>query len=384
LPLLIRGDGHPTDNIIPVLEHRDRVCKINLIVSPSQLEKVVAAMQEPFPELLALELMSYEVVTVLPDSFLGGSAPRLRSLWLQGVPFPGLLKLLLSATHLVDLHLLDTPHSGYISPEAMVTTLSTLTSLEGLWLQFASPRSRPASDQASRRPPLPIPALLPILASLSFKGVSEYLDDLVARIDAPQLNHLNITLFNDIVFDTPQLVQLICRTPISKALKGAHVAFGDHAAGVKVTSGFGSLKVEISCRESDWQVSSLEQVCTSCLPPLSTLEKLYIHEVPYPKPDWQDNIENTLWLGLLHLFTAVKNLYLSKKFAPHIVAALQELVGDRTTEVLPMLQNIFLEELELSGPVQEGVEQFVAARQVIGYQITVSRWDNSEQDRTIW
>ena len=44
----------------------------------------------------------------------------------------------------------------------------------------------------------------------------------------------------------------------------------------------------------------------------------------------------------------MKNLYLSKEFAPGIAAALQELVGDRTTEVLPSLENLFVEGLELS------------------------------------
>ena len=76
----------------------------------------------------------------------------------------------------------------------------------------------------------------------------------------------------------------------------------------------------------------------------------------------------------------MKNLYICKTFAPHIVPALQELVGVRTTEVLPTLQNIFLEELQASGHVLEGIQQFVAARQVTGHPIAVSRWDDPEQD----
>ena len=35
----------------------------------------------------------------------------------------------------------------------------------------------------------------------------------------------------------------------------------------------------IPCREFNWQVSSLDQVCISCLPPLPTLEVLYIYWV---------------------------------------------------------------------------------------------------------
>ena len=85
-----------------------------------------------------------------------------------------------------------------------------------------------------------------------------------------------------------------------------------------------------------------------------------------------DAIENSLWLELLHPFPAVKNLYLSKDFAPGIAAALQEIVG---TEVLPSLQNIFVEGLEPSGPFQENIGQFVAARQLSGRPIAISVWN---------
>jgi hypothetical protein len=111
---------------------------------------------------------------------------------LDRIPFPGLPKLLLSATHLVDLCLLSIPDSGYISPEAMVTCLSSSTGLDGLFIGFESPRSRP--DRKTRRPPPPTRAL-PVLTKFQFIGVGEYLEDLVARIDAPLLGNLHISFF---------------------------------------------------------------------------------------------------------------------------------------------------------------------------------------------
>jgi hypothetical protein len=44
-------------------------------------------------------------------------------------------------------------------------------------------------------------------------------------------------------------------------------------------------------------------------------------------------------------------------------------------EVLPALQNIFLEGLQPSGPVQEDLGKFVAARQLSGHPIAVSPWE---------
>jgi hypothetical protein len=384
LPLVIQcfaGIGiENVDNIVAVLKHSNRVCRINLLkVSRSDFENISTAMQAPFPELTHLWVTSNdETVPVLSESFLGGSGPRLRFISFHGIPFPGLPKLVLSATHLVDLRLYDIPHSGYFLPETMVTALSTLTSLQFLWLGFESPRSCP--DQASRRPPLPTRLVLPVLKQFSFKGVGEYLEDFVARINAPRLSQLYMTFFNQIIFDTPQLVQFISRTPTLKLPENARVIFDAGAARVELRSratGYKSLEVNVPCKELDWQISALEQICTLCLPPLSMLEDLYISEHGTWQPHWQDNIENTLWLELLHPFTGVKNLYLSEEFARRIVPALKELVEGRMTEVLPTLQNIFLQGVEPSGPVQEGIGQFVATRQVTSHPVAVSRWDRS-------
>ena len=93
------------DNVIAGLEHRDRVCQIHLNNAPSSdLEILLAEMQQPSPKLSILVLESDgETVPVVSDSLLGGSAPSLDILVLTRVRFPGLPKLLMSATHLVAL-----------------------------------------------------------------------------------------------------------------------------------------------------------------------------------------------------------------------------------------------------------------------------------------
>ena len=152
------------DNIIAALGRSDCVCQIIINNPSSFLECVSTAMQKPFPELTFLCLWSskVEAETVAPDLFLGGSAsPLLQHLELKGIPIPGLPKLLLSATHLVSLMLYDIPHSGYISPVAMVTVVSTLTCLSSLCFGFRSPLSRPEPE--SRRPPPLTRSVIPSL-----------------------------------------------------------------------------------------------------------------------------------------------------------------------------------------------------------------------------
>ena len=381
LPLVIEDEYCQKEGLIALLERSDLVRRITQIYLHNvHLEDISEAMEVPFPELTDLTLSrsndETEPLIPLSDSFLGGSAPQLQFFILDRIPFPGLPKILSSATHLTDLRLIRIPHSGYISPEALAACLSMLTSLGYLFLQFQSPQYR--LDRESRRPPPSTRTVLPALTRFLFKGVSEYLEDLVACVDIPQLNHLDITFFNDIVFDTSQLSRLIHDIPTFKAFDKATVSLWYAIASVRLSSkasGGGELNVEIQvlCRELDWQVSFLEQVCTSSFSLLSTLEDLYVNDCPYSWPVRENN--NVLWLELLHPFTTVKNIFLSEGIAPHVVPALQELVGGRTAEVLPTLQNVFIERLQPSGPVQEGVEKFIAARQLTSHPIAVSRWD---------
>ena len=112
----------------------------------------------------------------------------------------------------------------------MVAALSKLTSLGQLTLRFKSPESSP--DLERRRLPPLTHFDLPVLKSFKFKGASEYLEDLVTGIDAPQLNMLRVTFFNDIVFDMPQLSQFINHTPMSSAVENAHIVLKDVTARV--------------------------------------------------------------------------------------------------------------------------------------------------------
>ena len=186
LPIIIIQYFDPArdmDNILAALEHVDRISRITLSQVPTaQMEKVVPAMQKPFPALTHLQLTS-SAPLVAADIIIGGPAPRLRVLTLYGISIRRLPKLLLSTTDLVALDLMRIPHSAHVSPETMVMSLSRLTRLRFLRLGFKSPQSRPGQER--RRLPPPARTVLPSLTSFLFRGVSEYLEDLVSRIDTP-------------------------------------------------------------------------------------------------------------------------------------------------------------------------------------------------------
>ena len=374
------SDDTDVDNIVAVLKCSARVCQIIVACTTSQMEKVSEVMQEPFPELTDLWLRPWdEMVPVFPDSFLSGFAPRLRSFWLDCIAFPGLPRLLLSATGLLTLCLLDIPHSGYVAPDAMVAGLAGLTNLRTLQLRFKSPQSFPPHE--SRPPPPPTRFVLP-LGDLYFRGVSEYLEDFLARINAPQLNYMETSFFNQIDFDTPQLIRFLSRTPSLKTFEKACITFGGGAVGVKLstrTPYLGALDVNILCNEFDWQLSSLAQFCNPSFRPLPTTEDLYIYEYQRSLPDQQDDFENMEWLQVLQPFNGVKNLYLSKEVSARLTPAMQEMVWGT---MLPTLKNIFLEGFQSSTPIPEGIREFVAERQLNDNPIVVSCWDRDPEQET--
>jgi len=263
-------------NIIAALKLHDTVCRINILGVPNSLLKS-AAMKKRFPELTYLTLRSNEEnAPIIPNSFLGGFVPRLQSLEFRGIPFlfPALRKLLLSATDLVSFHLLDIPNSGIISPKLIVTTLSALTRLEELFIGFRYPRSR--ADRERRHPSLLKRLVFPSLTEFHFKGDSEYLEGIVGGIDAPALDKVTITFFNQLVFDTPLLRDFFSRTELFQEPHQAEVLVTIFAINFMLfrlegEAKYHVLEVTISSRVAEWQVSSLAEFCSSSLPPLPTL-----------------------------------------------------------------------------------------------------------------
>jgi F-box-like len=378
LPIGIQA--HPIhedeDNIVAALEHSDRVSRIELSgLTGFQLERCASVMQEQFPPLTFLWLELYDpIAPVLTDAFLGGSAPRLRTVLLNGIPFPTLPRLLLTSSDLVNIQLWNIPVTGYFSPEVLAICLSALTRLESLSIEFQSPRSTP--DRTNRHPPPLTPAVLPALTRLYFQGVSEYLEDLVARINAPLVSHVMITFFNQLVFDIPQLPQFIDRTEKLMPLNRAAVTFRPHTVGITLysTTGPAKLDLQISCRESDWQISSMEQICIQCSLLLSRVERLEVHEGSFLRPQWLDDMDSAQWLELFIPWTSVQSLHVSEELQPLVAPALQDLTGRRAAEVLPALRTLFLEGLQ-HGSMSGSIEPFIAARKLSDHPVAVLRWD---------
>jgi hypothetical protein len=252
----------------------------------------------------------------------------------------------------------------------MVTHLSALVRLKLFTLEFESPQSLPVRE--SRHSPPLTHILLSALTQFTFTGVSEYAEYLVMPIEAPSLAQLHITVFNEPIPNIPHLPQFISRVPKFQAPDETHVDFSDYDVKVELrlpTRAFADegLVLGISRGDSVRRLLSLTRLCRSFSPALAMVERLFIRRNQRGRGVTQHNH----WLELLDLFTGAKHLYLSRDLTPRIAPILQELVGERTTEVLPVLQNLFLFKHEPQGPIGEAIVDFIAARQLSGHPIAV-------------
>jgi hypothetical protein len=372
------------DNIHAALGRKDRVCQISFQgISRRRLEGFLAEMREPFPELSHLNLRCFwngDWSPTIPDSFLGGSAPRLREFYLYGIRFPALRGFFLSASGIVKL-CLQRIHD--ISPEAMVSSLSTLTRLQDLNLSIIRTPQVRANVPVTR-------TVFPALTIFQFETDGEYLEDFVALIDAPLLQTVKLKIFfsDRRGFELSQLPRFIGRTKNLEVLNKADVIFGSTMSVKRFpairTGDDASLQVELPCDA----LSSLAQLCRWTLPPLSIIESLDVyeheglssglggHHLPITRPGAEVS-EIAEWPEFLRAFSAVKVLRLSKRRTPGVALALQEVsrLGQEAMHVLPALQNIFLEDPQL--PLLEVIRQFVAARQEhgIGHPIAIGSWE---------
>ena len=355
---------HLGDNIIAALEHRDRISKICLSLRSLRYEKLAAVIQEPLPALTSLEL-AWEVgpgdesMPALPATFLGGSAPRLESLTLKGVPFPTLPQLLLSCNDLSELTLHDISYLGYISPEAMVTGLSALTKLTCLYIGFGAAF---LPDQIIQHPPLltRTTAVLPTLKEFLFEGFSEYLEDLLAQIDLPQLEVISVMFLRQHVSD---IRQVISHSRTIGSFNRARILFDHFSVVIQLhqPDGTDPIKfVELGIQEDEawpaWQVSSITQIGTQLSYLLSSITELDIHS----DPDCEVLMDNTEWLELFHLFSAVQTLRLSGDIQSHVISSLQELTGESIAEALPKLLNLYFRKGSRSEFVQHPIGLFFA------------------------
>ncbi|KAH9964044.1 hypothetical protein BGW80DRAFT_1255188 [Lactifluus volemus] len=373
------------DNLVAALEHRDRVhgIQVDTADAPDHLcEQIFTAMGGPFPALRSLSFRSSSENTLLPDTLLNGSAPCLRDLTLWEISFPSLPRLLSSTSDLTALSLYNIPWLGCISPETMATSLSALPKLEYLMINFHY--MIPHRPHPERRNRAPTRFVLPALRRLMFEGVSDYLEVLAARFDAPLLDDLLIVLFDQVVFDIPQTARLCsCYLDSFNAYSltltfqfrdTTIITFPSDTTHHSVFSPSKSVYLYIMSKDKGRQVLYVAHICGQIPPLRSGVKSLII------KCDSHTEImidDPTQWLQLFHSFPSLQSLQISVALEQSIASALErpteESLAAADSEVFPSLHSLSIVGNQSGETVQPPIQSFVAARQHSGRPVAVSR-----------
>ena len=391
LPINLKYGGVPNldppapeddDNIIAALKQSDRVSYIGVTVTSSLLDKL-SAISEPLSELEELILLSQdEVQRTLPSTFLWGS--RLRTLHLTGVAVPSLPSLLLPCQDLVDLQLHEIPNSGYFPPEEFANALSGTPQLRSLTLHLLSfPRRR---SYLGSPPPPGERIVLAALTRLKYRGTSKYLDVFMARIEAPRLRDIEITLFSQPTMDALQLGQFIQRTEIHASLTGgrADVKISAHAISISFTEALlptfltaisqnisPRLRLQISCKQLNWQLSCMAQICDQISPFLFHVGDLRINTAQ--PPGEQVDVDGEQWMDLLRSFkfSVGESFSVDDKLTADILCALGP-ANEGNTAILPSLRHVHLQKpIAVRGPLWNSVQSFITSRSISGSPVQV-------------
>ena len=380
LPIIVQYGGSLTpglpapedeDNVLVALKQSDRVSSISLTITDSLLAKLFT-IEKSFSELEKLDLLSPDNVYLsMPNIFQWG--PRLRSLHLTRIAIP-LLPQLSSSTGLVDLQLYEIPTACYVAPEAFANLLSGMTHLRSLSLYFLSHPPHP--DHLDLPSSSKECVTLPALTSLKYRGGSRYLDNIVARIDAPCLEDVDVTFFYEPTFHVSQLGRFTERIELQRSVCQADIVSSHSTISILFTQPDAPtrLGLQISCEQLDLQLFLIGQILNHFPHFLHHVKNLCINTT---EPSSEDDVTGgERWLGLIRVFGCAKDFRVAGEHVTEILCALRpedQEPENPAASVLPALRDlrVLREPLWIPGLSWDAVQSLYASRWRSGRPIRI-------------
>ena len=246
--------------IMLALSRCERVQRIHLRLPVPSLQKLIMAICNHFPILEILHVgppTKHQEQLILPSTF---EAPRLRHLWLNHFFSPIGSPLLSAAIGLVTVSLQWIHPSTYPPPNHLLQPLSLLHQLETLYIGFSSPIPNRDIERKLLHMPVMAPTTIPNLRRFVFWGISAYLEALLPQMITPLLGLLRVHFFNQLSYAVPRLLQFMA-TSESLKFSSTRFLFYQKAVVVFIYPTVGaespSFFLEVTCRDFDWQISSV-------------------------------------------------------------------------------------------------------------------------------
>jgi hypothetical protein len=361
--------------VIFALEQRDRVRRVHLELLATCLCDLIKVMDDDYPMLQTLVIRSQtdirtcNVTVMLPEKL---RAPLLNRLGLSNIVFPIKSVLLTSADGIVVLVIENYPAVPYFHPEYLVAKLSAMAHLEVLSIHFHSAITNREVERNLLHARV-THITLPNLRLLAFCGGSAYLEGILARLDAPSLETLNVEFFNQLTFHLPSLLHFSQEMMSHLKLDNTEVHFENDFVTLIIDprndhrQGQNPFHVQVRCKSLDWQASCIAQICSTLAPLLVRTESLQLgFHWGGRATSWQADVDPAQWYGLLATFRGVKTLHFAGWFVADLFRLLQLPNGGLPEELLPSLQEVVPSGW---GHPNYAFSSFINARLIAGFPI---------------
>ena len=385
LPLIIYW-GNPgtfdTDdslrNVLRALKHPDRVRRITLHMHGSSLHKIFSFAKGPFPILETLQLYcSLKDIPRISPSML--EAPNLRHLQLSDLTFLSSSKQLLNPNAII-LPSIVTFSLGEITtkPTELLGLLKRMPRLKVLKIgvSFSIPSERTERSEKGLLKgdqPESAPLDLPDLEELEYKGTSDYLEAIAARITVHSLKKLTIEVSNAVDYPNATTFRYLSQLISGAAdlsFEFARVRFKDGFSIVmdhnELWTGRGAFELIFKHRGYYFNVNTglVANICRVLAPMSSTVQSLLLEDGN--RNNWEAKPDREGWRELLRLFDNIKTLRVAGRFVESLDEALEpDNEGSAVQTLLPRLR-----EIVRFGPKSE-FAAFVKDRQVAGSPVHV-------------
>ncbi|KAF8502823.1 hypothetical protein F5888DRAFT_1631905 [Russula emetica] len=361
------------EGLVLALQECDRIRRVRLRMPLASLQKVLIAIEEEYPilEFLFMAPSSGNGTTLkLTETF---GAPHLRHLVLMGFTIPTESRLLTTAVDLVVLCLFIDCPSTYFQPNSLLRWISFMPQLKTLRIALPPVPNRDVVRQAMRTP-ITTPIILPNIRSFVFRGVSAYIEALIHRITTPNLETLDIELFNQLTFSIPRLLQFVLRTE-NLRFDSAKFQFFRGRVEVKVylreEAKTYALSIRVDCWPLDWQISSVAQISSGHNQVFSAVKYLTLDHEEHSRSFREYNeVDLTNWRQLFRSFSNVKSLRVEDGLVEGVSRCLQLDDGEHPLELLPELQNVTYSVKNNAGHT---FTPFIDARKSAGHHVTQVR-----------
>jgi|SRR5712671_4953113 len=357
--------------ILIALLQRSRVRRIRLCVGVSDLQMLIAAIDDELPMLEYLCIVpqiEWNKGWILPSRF---QAPHIRYLMLTEFALPIQSLLLTTGTSLVALALNSIDPSTHFGPNNLLQWLSMMHHLQSLeispnwtWIDFHSPV--PEND-VNGQPLITTHVTLPNLRSFAFQGQSAYLEALLPHITTPLLEKLYIRPLEQRELSVPHLLQFVITTEnLTGWLRSAVLRFTTWDASVELYPDVGaqtySLCLCIWGSGRDRQGAFPARVLDVLRPVLSEVVHLTLEYQP-ELARRSNQPDHTYWRKVLGAFGNVKTLSMHNDFVGEVSRSLQFDDGESSADLLPELSKL---ECYGSGDASDAFAPFIDARKNAG------------------